>query len=116
LQTLAERSPVPATIAARPEARLPAPVEAAAYFLVSEALANVAKYAHASGVRVSVVDLDGRILVDVDDDGVGGADPSNGYGLRGLSDRVHALDGELDVASPPGRGTHVHAEIPCVSS
>jgi signal transduction histidine kinase len=113
LQTLAERSPVPVTIAEIPKARLPAAAEAAAYFLVSEALANVAKYARASRVRVTVVRLDGRVLVDVDDDGIGGADPSRGSGLRGLSDRVQALDGELEVESPPGRGTHVHAEIPC---
>ncbi len=64
-------------------------------------------------MRVSVVQLDGRLYVDVDDDGVGGADPSLGSGLRGLSDRVHALDGELTVESPPGGGTRLHAEIPC---
>ena len=96
-----------------PVRRLPAPAEAAAYFLVSEALANVAKYAHASGVRVSVEEIDGDVLVDVDDDGVGGADPAGGSGLRGLADRVHALDGELSLDSPPGRGTHLHAAIPC---
>jgi signal transduction histidine kinase len=113
LKTLAERSPVPVTIVEIPEERLPAPAEAVAYFLVSEALANVAKYARASRVRVSVVRLNGRVRVDVEDDGVGGADPSRGSGLRGLSDRVQALDGELELESPPGRGTHVHAEIPC---
>ena len=113
LKTLAERSPVAVTIVEIPEERLPAAAEAAAYFLVSEALANVAKYARASRVRVSVVPLNGRVLVDVEDDGVGGADPSRGSGLRGLSDRVQALDGELELESPPGRGTRVHAEIPC---
>jgi signal transduction histidine kinase len=113
LKTLAERSPVPVTIVEIPEERLPAPAEAVAYFLVSEALANVAKYARASRVRVSIVRLNGRVRVDVEDDGVGGADPSRGSGLRGLSDRVQALDGELELESPPGRGTHVHAEIPC---
>jgi signal transduction histidine kinase len=113
LKTLAERSPLPVTIDAIPDERLPAPTEAAAYFLVSEALANVAKYAHATGVRVSVVHLAGRVCVDIDDDGVGGADASRGSGLRGLTDRVQALDGELELESPPGRGTHVHAEIPC---
>jgi signal transduction histidine kinase len=113
LKTLAERSPVPVTLAEVPEQRLPGPAEAAAYFLVSEALANVAKYAGASRVRVSVVHLGERVLVDVDDDGVGGADPSRGSGLRGLVDRVHALDGELELESLPGCGTHVHAEIPC---
>jgi signal transduction histidine kinase len=113
LKTLVERSPVPVTLAEVPEQRLPGPAEAAAYFLVSEALANVAKYAGASRVRVSVVHRDERVLVDVDDNGVGGADPSRGSGLRGLVDRVHALDGELELESLPGCGTHVHAEISC---
>jgi signal transduction histidine kinase len=112
LRTLAERSPIPVTIVAIPDERLPAPAEAAAYFLVSEALANVAKHAHASRVRVSVR-VGERALVDVEDDGIGGADPAHGSGLRGLADRVHALDGELAIDSPPGRGTHVHAEFPC---
>jgi signal transduction histidine kinase len=114
LRTLAERSPVAVNIVDIPTDRLPAQVAAAAYFLVSEALANVAKHAHASRVHVSVVRLDRRVLVNVDDDGVGNADPSRGSGLRGLADRVHALDGELIVDSPPGGGTHIHAEIPCV--
>jgi len=113
LQSLAERSPVPVALAEVPGQRLPAPAEAAAYFLVSEALANVAKYARASRVRVRVAQADGRVLVDVDDDGVGGADPSRGSGLRGLTDRVHALEGRFELDSPPGRGTHLHAEIPC---
>jgi len=113
VRSLADRSPVPVTVASLPVRRLPAPAEAAAYFLVSEALANVAKYAHASGVRVSVEEIDGDVLVDVDDDGVGGADPAGGSGLRGLADRVHALDGQLSLDSPPGRGTHLHAAIPC---
>jgi signal transduction histidine kinase len=112
LRTLAERSPVPVTIVEIPDERLPAPAEAAAYFLVCEALANVAKHAHASRVRVSVR-LDERALLDIEDDGVGGADPAHGSGLRGLADRVHALDGELAIDSPPGRGTHLHAEFPC---
>jgi signal transduction histidine kinase len=113
LQTLAERSPVPVTIVELPDGRLPAPAEAAAYFLVSEALANIVKYARASRARVSVARVNGGVLVEVDDDGVGGADPERGSGLRGLSDRVHALDGKLEVESPPGRGTRLHAEIPC---
>jgi signal transduction histidine kinase len=113
LKNLAERSPVPVTIVDLPDERLPAPAEAAAYFLVSEALANVAKYAQASRARVSVSRVDGLVLVEVDDDGVGGADPSRGSGLRGLSDRVQALDGKLEVTSPAGSGTHLHAEIPC---
>jgi signal transduction histidine kinase len=113
LRSLAERSPVPVAIAGVPDRRLPAPAEAASYFLVSEALANVAKYARASRVRVSVEQVGERVLIDVDDDGVGGADPSRGSGLRGLADRVNALDGELELESPAGYGTHVHAEIPC---
>jgi signal transduction histidine kinase len=114
LNTLAERSPVPVTITEIPGQRLAPPAEAAAYFLVSEALANVAKYAHASRVRVRVTQADGLAVVDVDDDGVGGADPTCGSGLRGLADRIHALDGRLELESPQGRGTHLHAEIPCV--
>jgi signal transduction histidine kinase len=113
LRNLAERSPVPVTIVGVPEERLPAPTEAAAYFLVSEALANVVKYAQASRTRIDVRRVDGRLLVEIDDDGVGGADASRGSGLRGLSDRVAALDGTLEVTSAPGRGTHLHAEIPC---
>jgi signal transduction histidine kinase len=113
LTTLAERSPVPVTILEVPDERLAPPAEAAAYFLVSEALANVAKYAGASSARVSVSRADGKLCVRVDDDGVGGADPSRGSGLRGLLDRVQALDGDFSVESPVGGGTHVRAAIPC---
>src|SRR5262249_22804892 len=113
LKTLAERSPIPVTITEVPEQRLRAPAEAAAYFLVSEALANVAKYARASRVRVRVAQADGLMLVDIDDDGVGGANPSRGTGLRGLTDRIHALEGRVELESTPGQGTHLHAEIPC---
>jgi len=113
LTSLASRSPVPVTITRAPDAHLPGPAETAAYFLVSEALANIAKYANASSVPISVVRLDERVVVDVDDGGDGGADPSRGSGLRGLADRVHAHDGELTLESEPGRGTHLHAEIPC---
>jgi signal transduction histidine kinase len=95
-----------------PDERLPGPVEAAAFYVVSEALANVAKYADASVARVSISKSNGRVVIDVDDDGVGGADPDNGSGLRGLADRVAALDGSLSVASPVGGGTRIRAEIP----
>jgi signal transduction histidine kinase len=115
LRALAERSRVPVKMLAVPETRLSGPVEAAIYFLVSESLANVAKYAHASAVRVSVIRSNGEAVVDVEDDGVGGADPLRGSGLRGLSDRVQALDGSLRVESPRGAGTRIHAEIPCGS-
>jgi PAS domain S-box-containing protein len=111
LEHLAARSPVPVKIKA-PAERLPQPIEAAAYFVVSEALANVAKYADASAVAVSVERRNGSVIVAVEDDGIGGADPKRGSGLRGLADRLSALDGTLDVESPSGRGTRVRAEIP----
>jgi signal transduction histidine kinase len=95
--------------------RLPEAVEAAAYYVVAEALANVAKYASADVVSVTVERGNGCALIEVADDGVGGADPANGSGLRGLSDRVAALGGTLAVDSPPGHGTRLRAEIPCVS-
>ncbi|MGH2721895.1 MAG: histidine kinase, partial [Actinomycetota bacterium] len=113
IESLAERSPVPATVAAVPEGRFPGPVEATAYFIVSEALANVAKYAGASEVAITVRRNDGTLLVEVADDGVGGADPARGSGLQGLADRAAALGGRLRVDSPPGRGTRVVAEVPC---
>jgi PAS domain S-box-containing protein len=112
LQALATRAAVPVTLAQAPDERLPEPVEAAAYYVVSEALANVAKYAQASTATVRISRENGRALVEVEDDGVGGADPSLGSGLRGLADRVEALDGRLEVESAPGRGTTVRAEIP----
>jgi PAS domain S-box-containing protein len=112
LESLADRSPLPVELEAVPEERLPGPVEAAAFYVVSEALTNVAKYAQASFVRVRVEQLNGYALVEVADDGVGGADPAGGSGLRGLADRVAALDGRLEIASPPGEGTSIRAEIP----
>jgi signal transduction histidine kinase len=112
VRSLAERSTVPVAIVV-PEASLGKPVEAAAYFLVSESLANVAKYAHASSVRVNIIRRNGSAVIDIDDNGVGGADPACGSGLRGLSDRVQALDGTFRIESPVGGGTHIHAEIPC---
>jgi signal transduction histidine kinase len=111
LEALASRSPIPVEIEA-PEEELPRPVEAAAYYVVAEALANVAKYAGASGATVRICREDGRALVEVGDDGVGGADPAAGTGLRGLSDRVEALGGTLRVDSPEGGGTRVSVEIP----
>jgi signal transduction histidine kinase len=111
LADLAERTPVPIQLEA-PEGRLPEAIETAAYFLCSEGLANVAKYARASRVRVSVTSSDGHVAVEVTDNGVGGADPSRGSGLRGLADRVEALGGRLSLESPPGRGTRLTGEIP----
>jgi len=94
------------------EERLPPPVEAAAYYVVSESLTNVAKYAQASSAAVRVRADDGLVSVEVADDGVGGADPTRGSGLSGLVDRVAALDGTLRVDSPTGGGTTIVAEIP----
>lgn len=112
---LAERAPVPVDLVCVPGERFPPSVEATAYFVVSEALANVAKHAHASGASVSVLQVGERLVVDVDDDGVGGAAPDRGSGLHGLADRVATVAGTLQVASTPGGGTRVHAEIPCAS-
>ena len=95
-----------------PEERLTAPIEAAAYYVVAEAVTNVGKYAHASGATVGVTRSNGCATVTVSDDGVGGADPTQGSGLQGLAARVESLNGRLDVDSPPGRGTHIRAEIP----
>jgi signal transduction histidine kinase len=95
-----------------PADRLPAPIEAAAYFIVAEALTNVAKYAQASAATVKVTATRGQVVVEVTDDGVGGATPDAGSGLRGLADRVGALDGTLDVVSPRGEGTRLRAVIP----
>jgi signal transduction histidine kinase len=95
------------------EERLPEAVEVAAYYLVSETLANVGKYAQASSATVAVSRSNGNVLVEVTDDGIGGADTERGSGLRGLADRVEALDGRLRIWSPRGRGTRVRAEIPC---
>jgi signal transduction histidine kinase len=111
LASLARRSPVPAELTV-PAERLPAEVEGAAYFICSEALANVAKYASASRVIVRVTADDSAALVEIVDDGVGGADPAQGSGLRGLADRVGALGGQLRLESPPGGGTRISAELP----
>jgi signal transduction histidine kinase len=112
LEAVAARSPVPVELST-PDERLPGPVEAAIYYVVSEALANVAKYARASSVTVEVASTDGRVIAAIADDGVGGADPNGGSGLRGLADRVAALDGSLHVDSPPSGGTRIHVDIPC---
>jgi signal transduction histidine kinase len=112
LDALVARAPIPVELTAMPEERLAAPVEAAAYYVVAESITNVAKYAHASSATVSIGRSNGSATVMVSDDGVGGADPDAGSGLRGLAARVEALNGHLDVDSPPGGGTRVTAEIP----
>jgi signal transduction histidine kinase len=111
LAALARRAPVPVEVTVRRE-RLPAPIESTAYFVAAEGLANVAKHAHASRASIEVTSANGRIAVEVADDGVGGADAA-GAGLRGLRDRVEALDGRLEVESPAGGGTRISAAIPC---
>jgi signal transduction histidine kinase len=113
LEALAERAPLPVSLDQMPAERLPAPVEAAAYFVVAEALTNVVKYAGASTAAVRIRRNGSYAVVEVRDDGVGGADPTVGTGLRGLADRLAALDGRLEVHSPPGEGTTVRAEVPC---
>ena len=113
IQTLANRAPVPVELGELPDERLPAAVELAAYFVVAEALTNVAKYAEASHATVQVERQNGRVVVEVSDDGVGGADPRRGSGLRGLADRLAVIEGRLEVDSEQGHGTTVTARIPC---
>jgi signal transduction histidine kinase len=113
VQALAERSPVATTIVAVPEERFPAAIEATVYFVVSEALANVAKHAAAEAATVTIRRRSGRLVVQVSDDGAGGARPEKGSGLRGLADRVASAGGALRVDSPPGCGTRLEAAIPC---
>jgi signal transduction histidine kinase len=112
LDALAQRFPFPVEIAAVPDERLPEPVEATAYFVVAEAITNVARYANATHAVVTLELGEDSLVVCVCDDGVGGADPSSGSGLRGLSDRVAVLEGRLEVDSPAGGGTTVRAFIP----
>jgi len=111
LTDLGRRSVVPVDLTVA-EGRFPAPIEAAAYFLCSEALANVGKYAQASRAAIEVVRRDGVLAVSVRDDGRGGASFDAGSGLRGLADRVEALGGRIEVSSPPGGGTALSAELP----
>jgi signal transduction histidine kinase len=112
LTTLAERAPVDVELDLQLDRRPPPAIEAAAYYVAAEALANIAKYAKATTANVRVAMDDRRLTVEVADDGVGGADPTKGSGLRGLDDRVQAFGGALRVISSPGRGTRVLAELP----
>ncbi|MCU1355049.1 MAG: domain S-box [Acidimicrobiales bacterium] len=112
LRTLARRSPIPVQLDATTDARLPAPIEVAAYYVASEALANATKHAQASRIEVTLATRDDRLLLSIRDDGVGGADVGRGSGLVGLVDRVHALAGSIHVSSRPGHGTHITAELP----
>jgi signal transduction histidine kinase len=113
LETLAGRAPLPVEFEATVGERLPEPVELAAYFVVSEGLTNVAKYAQATHAKVRARRHRRHLVVEVSDDGVGGAHPSKGSGLSGLVDRISALDGTLYMRSEPGAGTLLRAEIPC---
>jgi signal transduction histidine kinase len=112
VRSVAARSLVPVELDVEVEGRLPPTVETAAYYAVSEAIANAAKHANASLVEVDVRAADGLLRATVRDDGVGGADPARGTGLTGLRDRVEALGGRLALTSPPGEGTLLAVELP----
>jgi signal transduction histidine kinase len=114
LESLAVDASLPVRLAVEIERRLPEQVEVAAYYVVSESLANIAKHAHATHATVEVTETAHGLLVEIVDDGIGGADTERGSGLRGLADRVEALGGRLKVWTPHGGGTRVRAEIPCV--
>jgi signal transduction histidine kinase len=113
LEQLAARAPVPVELRVEIEGRLAEPLEVASYYVVSESLANIAKHAQAKTARVEIVKEDGELMLEIVDDGIGGADSESGTGLRGLADRVEALNGRLRVWTPRGGGTRVRADIPC---
>jgi signal transduction histidine kinase len=115
LEQLAARAPLPVRLTIEIEERLPEPIEVGAYYLVAESLTNVAKHASATSASVDVTRARGQVTVEVVDDGIGGANTERGSGLRGLADRVEALEGSLRIWSPTGGGTRVRAEIPCAS-
>jgi signal transduction histidine kinase len=115
LSAVAARTPVPVSVQVELDRRLPAALEATAYFVVSEALANVAKHSGATRSTVRIARRDGMLTIAVSDDGRGGADPGQGSGIAGLERRVRALDGTLGVTSPDGGPTTVYAELPCGS-
>ncbi|MGH2801062.1 MAG: sensor histidine kinase, partial [Thermoleophilaceae bacterium] len=109
---LADRAPLTVEVREVPAERLPEHIELTAYFVISEALTNITKYASASRAWVTVTQANGRLTLEVGDDGVGGADARLGTGLRGLADRLDAIEGRLDIESEPGRGTTVRATMP----
>jgi signal transduction histidine kinase len=113
VRSLARRAPIPVTVITFDDTqRWPPLVESAAYYVVAESLTNVLKYSQAASATVRVVTRDDRLIVEISDDGRGGAQPANGSGLGGLKDRVEALDGRFEVESPTGQGTCVRAELP----
>jgi signal transduction histidine kinase len=113
LEHLAVRAPIPVELRVEIDGRLPEPLEVAAYYVVAESLANVAKHAQATSARVDVLQERSELVLEIVDDGIGGADSERGSGIRGLADRVEALNGRLRVWTPKGGGTRVMAEIPC---
>jgi signal transduction histidine kinase len=113
LESLAARASVPVRLTVKLDARLPEPLEVAAYYVICECLANVDRHAQATATTIDVARTNGDVIVEVSDDGVGGADTERGSGLRGIADRVESLGGRLRVWTPPGSGTCVRAEIPC---
>jgi signal transduction histidine kinase len=115
LSAVVARSPVPVTLDVQVTTRPPAAVESAAYFVVNEALTNVARHAHATRAHVSLARAGNRLVVEVRDDGVGGADVAGGSGLQGLRDRVAGLGGTMYVISPAGGPTTISVELPCGS-
>jgi len=116
LESLADRTPIPVRIVAAPDRRLPSEIEGAAYFVACEALANAVKHADATSVTISAAGRNGTLVIEVVDNGVGGASMNGGgSGLRGLCDRVEAHGGRLRIESPPGEGTRVVGELPCGS-
>jgi signal transduction histidine kinase len=114
LDELCRRAGLPTRLDMTIEQRLPDQIESAAYFMVSEALANAAKHSHGSEIQVFASYRGQRLTIEVGDDGIGSATPTGGSGLRGLADRIEALGGRFTISSPPGRGTTLRAEIPCV--
>jgi signal transduction histidine kinase len=113
VQELIRRIPLEVRIETMAAGRLPEPVEVGAYFVIAEALTNVLKHAHVSAASVCVAARNGRLHVEVSDDGSGGARATGGSGLRGLADRIEALGGQLTITSPEGAGTTLRAELPC---
>ena len=112
VRSLVNRSKIPVHVDVRTDRRFAPTIEATAYFVIAEALTNSVKHANGSQAVVSIATLDDQLIIDVTDDGVGGADP-DGSGLRGLSDRVAAAGGSIGIESPPRSGTRVHLELPC---
>jgi signal transduction histidine kinase len=112
LKALARRSAIPVELHIQPQRQLPEQLEVAAYYVITEALANAAKHAHASIIHVELQTTNTTVQLAIHDDGIGGADPNHGSGLIGLSDRIAALGGTLQITSPAGNGTTLQIEIP----